>query len=186
MKYTLLIIPLLLAGCEETADLPAGVSTPPPLIVAAEQRNLTEIDRLLQTAGKVDVRDACQWTPLMKAALNGHTSSVQRLLNKGALIDLGDKGGYTALMLAASNDHADVVRLLLEYGANINRIETTNGWTALIWAAKRGHIESVQLLLEHGADPAIRDNNELTALDWANKTSQKAVADHLQRKRPIE
>lgn len=48
MKYTLFIISLLLAGCEETAELPAGVSTPPPLIVAAEQGNLAEIDRLLQ------------------------------------------------------------------------------------------------------------------------------------------
>ena len=52
--------------------------------------------------------------------------------------------------------------------------------------AERGHIESVQLLLEHGADPAIRDNNGLTALDWANNTGQKAVADHLLQKRPIE
>ena len=117
----------------------------------------------------------------MKAALNGHTSSVQHLLNKGALIDLEDKGGYTALMLAASNDHADVARLLLEYGANINRVETTNGWTALIWAAKRGHTKSVQLLLEHGADSSIRDNNGLTAFDWASNTGYGGIADHLQR-----
>ncbi len=112
----------------------------------------------------------------MKASLNGHQEIASELLTARASIDLGDKGGYTALMLAASNNHHTLVRLLLQNGADINHQEHTQGWTALIWSAKRGHLETVKELLAEGANTGIRDNNRLSAKDWAVRIKHPKTA----------
>jgi hypothetical protein len=39
----------------------------------------------------------------------------------------------------------------------------------LIWAAKQGFEDPVEILLRHGANPAIRDDRQMTAADWARE-----------------
>jgi len=61
-----------------------------------------------------------------------------------------------------------VVSRLLASGADVN--ETTNGGqTALILAIIFGHTNLVRLLVNAGADPKMRDNLGLTAIDWAQR-----------------
>ncbi len=139
------------------------------LLDAAEQGDLPAMEDFLQGRQLLNMRDACRWTPLMKAALNGHYPAVKKLLDKGAEVDLVDKGSYTAMMLAASNNFADVVELLLENGAEVDHVEQTHGWSALIWSSKRGHIETVAVLLQHDADRFIRDDKNMTALQYAEQ-----------------
>lgn len=163
------LIPLLflLVSC-------GGNNTPvePPritLLSAAEQGNLHQLDQFLVGTQLVNMRDACLFTPLMKAALNGHLEAVEKLVDKGAEIDLMDKGGYTAMMLAASNNFHQIVDYLILQGADVNHIENTHGWTALLWAAKRGHVETVRILRQHQADVQVRDDQQKTALDYAQE-----------------
>lgn len=176
MRQLIIVFALLgLLGCESEQP-----QLPPSLLDAAEQGDLQTMDDYLKGSQLVNMRNACLWTPLMKAALNGHLEAVQKLLDKGADVRAIDKGGYSAMMLAASNNFADVVDVLIRHGAEINRIEHTHGWTALIWAAKRGHLESVKVLLKHGADKTIIDDDQLTALQHAQKKGYTAVALALQ------
>lgn len=165
-KFALPAIALLwsLAGCDSD---PQSSAQPLSLLDAAEQGDLPAMDDFLQGRQLLNMRDACLWTPLMKAALNGHYPAVRKLLDKGAEVDLVDKGGYTAMMLAASNNFADVVELLLENGAEVDHVEQTHGWSALIWSAKRGHIDTVKVLLQYHADRSIRDDKQMTALQYA-------------------
>jgi len=174
--YTLTgwLLALALHGCSQSIGEQDQL-TGPALLIAAEQGDLNLLDTLISDSPKVDVRDACQWTPLMKAALNGHLEATRRLLEAGAKTELSDKGSYTALMLAASNNHAEVVRLLLRYGADPNHIETTHGWSALIWAAKRGHIESVKVLIENQADIGLMDNDGISAIEWARRKQRNPM-----------
>jgi ankyrin repeat protein len=169
------LLPLLWAfGCSERSA--PDTADEPPLIQAAEQGDLSRLNRLLQQAPEADIRDQCQWTPLMKAALHGHLEAARQLLAAGADANAVDKGGYSALMLAASNNHEALIHLLAEHRAELDHAEPGLGWTALIWAAKLGHSQAVQALLQRGADPTLQDLAGNSAVDWArNNDHQQAL-----------
>ncbi|NCW41201.1 MAG: ankyrin repeat domain-containing protein, partial [Betaproteobacteria bacterium] len=66
--------------------------------------------------------------------------------------------------------------LLLEHHAYIDA-ESPNGTTPLMMAAYYGTPEATKLLLEEGADPLIKNQQGLTALDFAlNGPHKEAVA----------
>jgi ankyrin repeat protein len=155
LPVLLAAVPLLLAGCNQSAD--TEQSSTPKLLQVAERGDVSALDALLRRNRDANVRDSCQWTALMKAANNGHLEVAKRLLAAGATVDAADKGGYTALLLAAGNNHVDVVKLLLDNGAAIDAQEQTQGYSPLIWAAQRGNTDTVKLLLARGADTTLPD-----------------------------
>ncbi len=167
MKYPLALLCLLsLAGCSDPDEVERLEET---LLVASEQGDQGTVDRVLQHGIDVNTQDICFFTPLIKSSQHGNLAVVKQLLKAGAMVNLSDKGGYTALMQAAGNNHPEIVDTLLEAGADPDRVEDTHGWSALIWAAKQGYDAPVELLLRHRANPAIRDDRQMTAADWARE-----------------
>jgi len=78
-----------------------------------------------------------------------------------------------------SGDAADVSALLAD-GADANE-RTSGGQTPLILATIFGHTHLIPLLLNAGADPQLRDNLGLNALDWAQRrgaTEASAILNH--------
>ena len=88
--------------------------------IAAELKQVTIMQLLLDLGANVDVQNTWGETELMKATCDGHNAIVQLLLDKGAEIDKQDKDGNTALTKAASKGHDAIVQLLLDKGANIH------------------------------------------------------------------
>jgi ankyrin repeat protein len=165
------ILLLWLAACERQ-------DTSRPVVdvhALAEQGETRLLLQSIDGTDDVDRRDVCYRTPLMLAAQYGHLDTVTQLIDAGAHVQLHEKGYYTALMLAAGNGHSEVVRRLADAGAAVDDVEITRGWTALIWAAKRGHVDTVRTLLELGADPAIRDAQGRSAIDWARTNRHAAI-----------
>ncbi|MDB5845563.1 MAG: ankyrin repeat protein [Polaromonas sp.] len=102
---------------------------------------------------------------LMLAALRGQLELADRLVKKGADVN---KTGWTPLHYAASGGHAALIGLLLENSAYIDA-ESPNGSTPLMMAAMYGSEASVKLLLQEGADPKLKNQQGLTALDFAQR-----------------
>lgn len=103
--------------------------------------------------------------PLIEATLAGNLDDVRSLLNAGS----NPNGVYhtnTALTYAARDGFLDIARILIDAGANVNWIDG-EGVTPLILSSFKEHVELAQLLLDHGADPTIRDQWNLSALDYA-------------------
>jgi hypothetical protein len=77
---------------------------------------------------------------------------------------------------AVTSGDEQAVSALLARGADVN--ETTGGGqTALILAVIFGHTNLVKLLMKAGADPQLRDNLGLNAIEWAQRRgSTEAVA----------
>jgi Ankyrin repeats (3 copies) len=73
-----------------------------------------------------------------------------------------------SLTNAVTSGDESTVSALLANGADVN--ETTNGGqTALILAVIFGHTNLVRMLMNAGADPAMRDNLGLDAIEWAQR-----------------
>lgn len=125
---------------------------------------------------KVEHRNAKGESPLMMAALKGKPELVRRLIDRKAEVN---KPGWAPLHYAAthpSERSLPVVRLLLEHHAFIDA-QSPNGSTPLMMAALYGHPQVVRLLLEEGADTAMKNEQGLSAIDFANRAGRKETAD---------
>jgi ankyrin repeat protein len=69
-----------------------------------------------------------------------------------------------------------MVRLLLEHHAYIDA-ESPNKTTPLMMATHYGHGDVVRLLLDGGADPTLRNEQGLTAVDFARRAGRDELAD---------
>jgi uncharacterized protein len=132
----------------------------------------------------VEIRTPKDESPLMMAALKGHLDLVRKLIARDADVN---KPGWTALHYAATGAHLDIMALLLDDNAYIDA-ESPNGTTPLMMAAQYGNAQAVQLLLDAGADPSLKNQLGLTAIDFANRAdredSAELIAAALRAKRP--
>lgn len=167
------VIALTLRGFDLNTRNPDGDHA---LFLALREDSLKVADFLLdQTVVQVEARNPQGESPLMMAALKGHLPQARRLIQRKAEVN---KPGWTPLHYAASNAapvSVDMVRLLLEHHAYIDAA-SPNGSTPLMMAAHYGSTEVVQLLLEEGADPMIRNEQGMTAIDFARRAQRDAHA----------
>lgn len=147
------------------------------LIVGLREGSLKVVGFLLtQRAVDVGLSNAAGETPLMLAALKGQLEIARKLIARGADVN---KPGWTPLHYAVTrteDDSLDMVRLLLEHYAYIDA-ESPNRSTPLMLAAKYGDSRVVQLLLDEGADASLRNEQGLTAIDFARRADRDSVAE---------
>ncbi|MEO7391491.1 MAG: ankyrin repeat domain-containing protein, partial [Ramlibacter sp.] len=121
----------------------------------------------------VEIRTPKDESPLMMAALKGNLPLVKKLIERDADVN---KTGWTALHYAATGGHVAIIDLLLENHAYIDAA-SPNGTTPLMMAAHYGSAAAVKLLLDGGADPALKNQLGLTAIDFAFRASRNDAAD---------
>jgi ankyrin repeat protein len=159
-----LIRALLAAG----ADVNARTKETPPF------RN-----HLLEITGSLEWVDFTGQTPFLTAALAGDVTVMKLLLVHGADPLINTFQGTSPLMAAAGVNWVvaqtftegpqqllEAVKLCHELGMDVNQANSM-GITALHGAANRGSDDIIRFLVEKGADPAARDNEGRSALDWA-------------------
>ncbi len=116
----------------------------------------------------VNVLNAQGESALMLAALRGQQEIAAWLIRRDADIN---KTGWTPLHYAASNAHLAIMSLLLENHAYIDA-ESPNGTTPLMMAALYGSATAVKLLLDAGADPLLKNQQGLTAINFAQRANR--------------
>ena len=85
------------------------------------------------------------------------------------------------LTQAVTSGDPGAVSTVLANGADVNE-RTGGGQTPLILATIFGHAHLIPLLLDAGADPQLRDNLGLNAIDWAQRRGASEVIDLLNGK----
>ena len=122
---------------------------------------------------EIEARTPQDESPLMIAALNGQLDLAVRLIERGADVN---KPGWTPLHYASTRGHLAMMRLLLEHHAYIDA-ESPNGTTPLMMAAHYGTTDAVKLLLQDGADPLPRNQQNMTAIDFAQRAGRNDVVE---------
>lgn len=173
---------LLERGIDPNTPNPAGV---PALMLALKLPTPAIAAALLARPDiRVEVRNAQDESPLMLAALVGELEICQTLIERDADVN---KPGWTPLHYAATNSHIPVIQLLLDHHAYIDAA-SPNGSTPLMMAAMYGNASAVKLLLESGADPSLKNDLGLTAIDFAQRVkktdSAEIIAAFVRAQRP--
>jgi ankyrin repeat protein len=168
-----------------------------PLVFATRANDLESVKVLLAAGADVNGVTGYGWSPLLVATQNRYYKLGAYLLESGADPNLANKGGWVPLYLATDNrniengdypvrkgdmDHLDFIKLLLDKGANVNarlkdstetRTVFTNQWldengaTAFLRASQSGDLVLMKLLLSRGADPKVKTELGVTALQVA-------------------
>ena len=144
----------------------AGVTR---LMRVAGAPNTSELeDMVADTSLNLNAVDSSGWTALMYAAQAGPPEAVAILLKGRAKAELKSYEGETAMFAAASSaQHADAkVRMLAAVGVDVNG-QDNRGVTPLMIAARHSRTPGlISSLMQLGADPAKRDVEGKTALDY--------------------
>ena len=131
-------------------------------------------------ATQVNLANSKGETPLMLAAIKGQVDMAKTLIARGADVN---REGWTPLhyaVSAPSEDGADLkmVALLIEHHAYIDA-PSPNGTTPLMMAAQYGTRSAVQMLIKEGADPKVKNQQGLTATDFATRADRSEVVQWL-------
>ena len=169
-----------------------GYATAPMITVAARNASLNVLRYLIAAKADLNARTPDRDTALMLAALFSeedrermnvsymrYDQAVRLLVEAGANLENADINAYTPLAYAAYAGRESTVTYLLGKGAKVNaaaqgRVSYAN--TPLMMAAMQGHRGIALHLLRAGADPSVRVQNGMTALEFAMKYKQTHVA----------
>ena len=170
------------AGEAEPA-LSSPASLPIDVMKSAERGELHEVVEWLDEGGSVDAMcsvpagggEVTAAGMLHVAAVRGNLEVVRELLKRGASVDLQTGLGFSALMAAAGFGHHAIVLLLLQHSANPNH-QSNTGQAALMVAAGAGQLACVQTLLRAKADTELVDDNDHTALQYAQDKRERSIA----------
>jgi hemoglobin len=117
-----------------------------------------------------------------------HPELAPMLARAGASVDRsGSWIGLSCTGNQGRKDDPEYVSALLRHGARVtDRRLTGQGSdggraTALHYAAKAGFVKTIELLLDHGADPAFRDDNGFTPLDWLERAAPSVDREAVRR-----
>lgn len=130
---------------------------------------------------RFDEPNAAGETPLMLAALRGQWELARALLVRGARLE---RPGWTPLHYAAAGADPRLVQLLIGHGAPLDA-RAPNGNTPLMMAARHGSEAGAWALLQAGADPRLRNQDGLTAADFARSVDRVNLARDLERRSSV-
>lgn len=146
------------------------------LILALREKSM-DVATLLINSPRIDLeaKSGNGDNALMIAAFSKNKRAVEMLLAKGAAVN---RPGWTPLHYAAASGDQAIAKLLLDRSATVDA-PSPNKTTPIMMAARSGDILMVKLLLDAGADAALKNDQGLTAIDFAKEANAKDIVDGL-------
>lgn len=142
------------------------------LMVAIREQSYEVFDYLIHHPKiRLDERANNGDTALMLAAYLEQVDWLSELIFAGAQVN---QSGWTALHYAAAAGDLQIVAVLLEHRADLNAL-SPNHTTPLMMAARKGNVSVAELLLREGADFSAKNQQGMSALDFAIDAEKKEM-----------
>jgi ankyrin repeat protein len=137
---------------------------------SSARESKAKLKALLAAGADITVKDRHGLDILMFACYpGGNVPAIEFLLAKNVSVTRRNNDGCTALIYAATDSNPAVAALLLKAGADVNARGTDGRTTLMSAVTGAGTIDTIRILLEAGADPSLKDDSGLTALDMVRK-----------------
>jgi uncharacterized protein len=160
-----------------------------PLMMAAYEGNIPEIEKLIKGGADVNARNdvsnsalhfATGATPIQNQIYRGSPEAMDCLIEHGADVNAPNKTGITPLMDAVYNNNLESLKILLARGANPN-IQSKYTATALSEAIIRRYRDIAIELLRNGANPNVKDFAGRTPLQTAQSFHEIGLVEYLRK-----
>ncbi|MDQ7968641.1 MAG: ankyrin repeat domain-containing protein [Oxalicibacterium faecigallinarum] len=146
------------------------------LILALREKSMGVVTALLDSPRiNLEARTGNGDNALMIAAFTANKPAVELLLGKGALVN---RSGWTPLHYAAASGEPSIAQMLLDRSAVVDAL-SPNKTTPVMMAARSGNIMMVKVLLDAGADASLKNDQGMTAIDFAREANAKDIVDGL-------
>jgi len=168
------VLDLLQRGFDPNSPSPQGQ----PALMLAMQKSSSKVAEVLLgwKTTNLSIKNPQRETPLMLAAISNQLDWTKKLIDKGADVN---QPGWTPLHYAATKGSIEIMRLLIENHAYLDAA-SPNGTTPLMMAAHYGTPMATKLLLEEGADPRIKNQLGLTALEFARRANKPESVQYIE------
>jgi ankyrin repeat protein len=185
----------------QLAEHPEYLQAPEPMLAAAELDRVDVLELLLDLGVSPDVANAQNERPLHAAAYHNALDAATLLMARGAEIDpVESNWGNTPLGAAVYPQHQAMIDLLaphsrdvwqLTYTGKLDRLRevlsetperarvVAGGHTPLMWLPPEDEtvaLEVARVLIGHGANASLRNEDEMTAADRAERLGMFRVA----------
>lgn len=151
-----------------------------PLLLAAAADHLAVARVLVKLGADPDALDNRHDTPWLVTGVTGSVKMAELLLTADPDLTIRNRFGGVSIIPASERGHVNYVRRVVRTDIDVNHVNDL-GWTALLEAVILGRgtqpwQQIVRVLLDHGADPAIADQNGVTALEHATAAGYDEIA----------
>src|SRR5688572_2715372 len=128
---------------------------------AAQENDVTTIQKLIQEGTNIEANDTKRRTALMIATHQQNNEAAEALIDAGANVNALDDMHDSPFLYAGASGYTKIVSHCLQHGADYAVFNRYNG-TALIPACERGHVETVKELLKRKDFPI----DHINRLGW--------------------
>ncbi len=119
-----------------------------------------------------NVSQAGSFDDFFKAVKMDNAKAVQQLLARGFDANTIDQTGQTGLFIAIREPSSKVARLLVDSPKIDLNALNTQGESPLMLAALKGQLELANQMVKKGADPTLKNQQGLTAVQFAQRASR--------------
>ena len=170
-------------GYISNPDVSLTVNREGALHITAHQNAPKTMAAILEAGANPNLQDSGKQTALLIASHQNNPEMVTTLLAHKADPNIPDQNGNTPLHWAAYWGDVKQVDQLIAAGAEVN-VTNNRGENPLQWSTANRDSSVTRHLIAHGANKTIKDDNDLTATDHANRRQKPDLADWLTRIEP--
>lgn len=150
------------------------------LLAQDEKRAEEREKKLLERKERTEIKHKKRIQELFAAIYAGDLPGAQKMLDLGIDPNV-EHDGYTPLHYAAYLRKLDIITMLLHNPRVRIGTEANLYYTLLHWGAYENHMDIVRQLVQRGANVNIKDERNLTPLDYAKSQKHEDMVKFLRR-----